>query len=73
MQKLFQYFLKRKDFNLSYGANAVFTKSVHQGKQRQTSEKGGGGGERVWKSKENFVPFTANFAIRVAIQGGRWC
>ena len=25
----------------------------------------------LWKSKEKFVPFAANFAIRVARQGGR--
>ena len=57
LQKMLEYFLKRKDFNLS-SAEAQFTKSMYEAKQNLTAKRAGGPGEGVQGDRERkaFTP-----------------
>ena len=57
LQKMLEYFLKRKDFNLS-SADALFSKSMYEAKQNLTAKRAGGPGEGVQGDRERkaFTP-----------------
>ena len=57
LQKMLEYFLKRKDFNLS-SADALFSKSMYEAKQNLTAKRAGGPGEGAQGDRERkaFTP-----------------